>query len=267
MQAEVFLLELILYFYYEYRRYYMARRARCMSISTYSHVILRGIGRQLLFEDDWDYRHLLNRMERYSLETNVKICAYCLMENHVHFLLHGEKTDIILFMRKLGVSYAGYFNKKYERVGHLFQNRYLSEPIETEKYLLTAFRYILQNPEKAGISSTSGYKWSSYRLYKNPPEYMDLSLIKTMLGDFRNYEKFVTTPTDEVCMDFEKRKHDDEWAKKELLKCLGVPSGTELQTYGKIERNVALAILKEHGLTIRQIERLTGINRNIVQKA
>ena len=58
------------------------------------------------------------------------------MDNHVHLLVHGESTSIILLMKKIGVSYSGYFNKKYDRVGHLFQDRYRSEPVEDEKYLL-----------------------------------------------------------------------------------------------------------------------------------
>ena len=115
-----------------------------MSSSGYMHIITRGIGRQLLFEEDQDYLHYLAVLEKYSLETAVYICAYCLMENHVHLLVHGESEQIILFMKKLGVNYAGWFNWKYERTGHLFQDRYKSEPVEDDGYLLTVFRYNLQ---------------------------------------------------------------------------------------------------------------------------
>ncbi|WP_035767753.1 transposase [Butyrivibrio sp. NC2002] len=245
----------------------MARRARSMSESGYMHIIVRGNGKQILFEEYQDYKHFLNRLERYCLETEVKTCTYCLMDNHVHLLVHGEASSIVLLMKKLEVSYSGYFNKKYERVGHLFQNRYLSERIETEKYLLTAFRYILQNPEKAGICKSSEFRWSSYSLYYNPPEYIDLSKIKLLLGDNEHYRRFIAYESDEECLDYNSNKHDDEWAKKELKNCLNISSGTVLQNYSRIDRDAALSRLKDRGLSIRQIERLTGINRNTIQRA
>ena len=245
----------------------MARRARSMSESGYMHIIVRGIGKQILFEDMQDFRQYLNRLERFCLETEVKTCAYCLMENHVHLLVHGESTSTILLMKKLGISYSEYYNKKYDRVGHLYQNRYKSEKIETERSLLAVLRYILQNPEKAAICKSSEYRWSSYKLYDNVPEFMDIALIKSLLGDNKHYKKFIASDSDEEFMDYESIKHDDEWAKNELKKCLGIASGTVLQNYSRIDRDAALSKLKERGLSTRQIERLTGINRNIIQRA
>ncbi|WP_026651935.1 transposase [Butyrivibrio proteoclasticus] len=245
----------------------MPRVARLMSDSGYMHVIVRGIGRHLLFEDTHDYKHYLNRLERYCKETDVKVCAYCLMANHVHMLVHGESSSIILLMKKIGVSYSGYFNKKYDRVGHLFQDRYKSEPVEDEKYLLTVFRYILQNPEKASICATRDYPWSSYALYDRAPDFMDLSVIKDLLGDSTQYAKYIASESDEECLEYNDGKHDDEWAKEVFAKCLGKSAVTDLQTLDKRNRDEALVKLKKCGLSVRQIERLTGLGRNIVQKA
>lgn len=244
----------------------MPRRARTMSESGYMHIIVRGIGKQLLFEEPADYKHYLKKLEKYCLETEVKICAYCLMENHVHFLAKGNSASIILLMKKIGVSYSGYFNKKYDRVGHLFQDRYLSEPIENEGYLLTVYRYILQNPEKAGICKSSQYTWSSYKIFENVPEFMDLSVVKAFLRDRTRLESFILQKNDEKCLDNDRIKKDDEWAKEKIKLCLGVASGTVLQSFEKEERDEALIKLKKSGLSIRQIERLTGINRNIIQR-
>ncbi len=112
----------------------MPRRARSMSASNYMHVIVRGNGKQLLFEDTNDYRYYLRKLEFYCMDTEVLVCAYCLMDNHVHLLVKGELKSISLLMKKLGVSYSWYYNKKYDRVGHLFQDRFKSEPIEDEAY-------------------------------------------------------------------------------------------------------------------------------------
>ncbi len=242
----------------------MPRRARQFGESGYMHLIVRGIGRQLLFEDASDYRHYLKKLEFYCLDTEVKVCAFCLMDNHVHLLVKGDSESIVLLMKKIGVSYSGYFNKKYDRVGHLFQDRYRSEPIEDERYLLTAFRYVLQNPQKAGICNASEYRWSSYNLYDMPPAFMDLSLIWQLLGTSDQYKEFLAAENDEQCLDFEDPRRDDEWAKVEMKQCLGVTVGAAIQSYTRTERNRALRMLRNRGLSVRQIARLTGISKNSV---
>ena len=245
----------------------MARQARIQSRSGYSHIVIRGIGKQILFEDESDYRRFLSTLERFCLETEVRVCAYCLMDNHVHLLLRDPKNGISLLMKKLGVSYSGYFNRKYERSGHLLQDRYLSENVEDDNYFLTVFRYILKNPQKAGICKASEYPWSSYTLYDKPLAFMDLSHIRELLGDQAQFEEFVNAADNDMCLEYESHYHDDEWAQKALCQCLNVKSGTILQTYARKERNDAIRLLKLNGLTNRQIERLTGISRNIVQRA
>lgn len=245
----------------------MPRHARTVSSSGYMHLIVRGIGRQVLFEEDQDFRRYLETLERYCAETGVVICAFCLMENHVHLLAKGDQPQTSLMMRKLGISYSEYFNRKYDRVGHLFQDRYKSEPVENEAYLLTVFRYILLNPEKAGISLASEYPWSSYHLYEEPPAFMNLEAIYGLLGSREQYEQFIDTANDDSCMEFDAPVRDERWAQTVLEKCLGTTNGVSLQRLDKAARNAALRKLKENGLTINQIERLTGINRNIVQRA
>ncbi|MBQ5759363.1 MAG: transposase, partial [Schwartzia sp.] len=113
------------------------------------HVVVRGIGRQILFENDDDRRKYLALLEKYQEENDITLMAYCLMDNHVHLLIRDNNGSLSLFMKQMGVSYALYYNRKYERVGHLFQDRYKSEVVDREEYLLTAYRYILNNPVKA----------------------------------------------------------------------------------------------------------------------
>ena len=245
----------------------MPRLARNMSASNYMHIIVRGIGKQLLFEDDHDYRYYLTKLELYCMDTDVKVCAYCLMDNHVHLLVKGEAESVILLMKKIGVSYSWYYNKKYERVGHLFQDRYKSESIDNDIYFLSVFRYILKNPQKAGLCKATCYHWNSYRYYDNPLPFMDLTAIRNLLGDFGQYKEFIEKNDDDQGLEYSETRHSDAWAKEELARCLGITSGTALQKYSKIERDVALVKLKERGLSVRQISRLTGIGRNVVQKA
>lgn len=245
----------------------MPRHARMLSDSGYLHVIVRGNGKQVLFEEDKDYLYFLKVLRRFSQETEVTVCAYCLMENHVHLLVQDAKHQISHMMKKLGVSYSYFFNHKYDRTGHLFQDRFRSEAVEDDAYLLTVFRYILKNPEKAGICSAKDYAWSSYYAYGDPSAFARPALLEEMIGGREEYEAFMTIDDDPDCMEFEPMIHDDEWAQRVIRKRLGKQGGTVLLSCSRNERDEALRDLKEAGLTHRQIERLTGIPRGVIQRA
>ena len=246
----------------------MPRQARRLSESGYAHLIVRGIGRQVIFEEREDYEYYLSILRRFSRETGVDICAYCLMENHVHLLAHDGNHQVPLMMKKMGVSYSYYFNKKYERTGHLFQDRYMSEPIEDETYLLAVFRYILNNPVKAGLCDAAKYEWSSYALYASPSTFVDTRLLQDLIGDGSRYAAFIAAPNEDECLDCDaKPRVGDAQARKIVRECLGASGGMALQSMDRVSRDVALLKLKERGLSVRQIERMTGISRNIVQRA
>lgn len=244
----------------------MPRAARNIYEEGYRHVIVRGIGKQILFEDDNDYRFFLKLLERYSRETAVDICAYCLMENHVHLLVHDKSTDTAVFMKKIGVSYSAYFNKKYERTGHLFQDRYKCENIADDRGYLTVLRYILRNPEKAGFCKTAEYRWSSFNSFGDNRSFLEQSLTWSLIESTASFRDYMVRDNTDSCMEPDGRM-DDGLARKMIKDKLGISSGTVLQSYGKEERNKALKELKSIGLSIRQIERLTGINRGVIQRA
>ena len=244
----------------------MARQARKKSITGYSHVIVRGVGKQVLFERNEDYGYYLSLLEKYAEETGVIVCTYCLMENHVHLLVHDNGNELSRFMKKIGICYALYYNNKYDRTGHLFQDRYMSESVETQEYLLTVFRYILNNPAKAGICPASEYLWSSYRNYDSVESFVDTTMFRQLIGNWEQYAEFIASKNHDHCMEFISHKKDDDWAKDILHTTLDIVSGTEIQSYDKKHRNEALRKLKVAGLSCRQIERLTGIGRSIIQR-
>lgn len=245
----------------------MPRLARKLSNSGYLHVIVRGIGKQLLFEDSSDFILYIDLLEKYSCETCVTVCAYCLMENHVHLLLLDADGNVANLMKKIGVTYARYFNDKNERTGHLFQDRYISEPVETEVYLMNVFRYILQNPQKAGAATTDRYQWSSYYCYGVRDSFVDTSVLEALIGDWNDYEEFMRTIDNNQYLEFERIRHDDEWAKAVICDYLRAESGTTLQKMTKTERDECLRALKKMGVSVRQLERLTGISKGVIQRA
>ncbi len=244
----------------------MPRVARNIREPGYRHVIIRGVGKQILFEDSSDNMFFIKLLEKYSKECRVKICAYCLMENHVHLLVHDSSTDTALFMKKMGVSYSAHYNGKYERTGHLFQDRYKCENITDARGYLTVLRYILRNPEKAGVCKTEEYRWSSFSLYGDRSSFLDQSFTRELLRNKDDFAGFIKKENNDMCMEYES-KRDDRWAKEKIDHILGGHSGTVIQKYDKKERNRVIRLLKDEGLSVRQIERLTGINRGVVQKA
>ncbi len=245
----------------------MARQARKLSDCGYMHVIVRGIGRQLLFETAEDRTFYLEVLKQYSQAVGVTVCAYCLMEDHVHLLLYDSEQRIPTLMKKLGVRYSYYFNRKYVRIGPVFGDRYRSEAVEDNRYLLSVYRYILREPEKAGIGKASEYPWSSYSAYGDEKSYVDTGVLEGYVRDREAYETWIAEENDDECLEYIPPKHYDAWALKVIRKQLDGQSGTALQGMERDERDQAQRRLKKAGMTIRQIERLTGISRGIVQRA
>jgi REP element-mobilizing transposase RayT len=153
----------------------MPRQARKESGTGIYHVMLRGINRQDIFEEAEDYMRMLSclqqMLEQYDDQGNrlPPLCtfyAYCLMSNHVHLLLRVNQENIGSTIKHLAVMYAMYYNQKYSRSGHVFQDRFKSEPVNDMQYFVTLLRYIHQNPAKAGIVGKVGdYDWSSWKEY------------------------------------------------------------------------------------------------------
>lgn len=245
----------------------MSRGARVYSSSGYYHIVSRGIGKQILFEDGEDYERFLETLRRYKDEENFEILAYCMMENHIHLLLHAD-SGLDRIMKRIAVSYAYYFNTKYERTGHLFQDRYKSEPVDDDRYLLAVVRYIHNNPPKAGICSREKYPWSSWHEYMGKTDLISKEPVLGLVGGAEEFASFSASNEAVECLEISEKKHlSDSEAKAIIHNVLHLESGTQLQTMGRKDRDSALGQLKENGLSIRQIERLTGINRGVILKA
>src|SRR3990167_4127990 len=133
----------------------------------YYHVYSRGSEKRLIFLDQGDYKRFLTRLKDYKDEFGISILCYCLMPNHYHLLIkQSDGGSALKFVHRLNLAYAMYFNKKYDRVGPLFQGRFKAKIIENDEYLLHLSRYIHLNPSvfirKRGLAP---YLWSSARNY------------------------------------------------------------------------------------------------------
>ena len=244
----------------------MPRIRRKKSQSGYYHVILRGVNRQDISLDDEDRRKLLDCLKRYHEETGVVINAYCLMDNHIHLLVKAS-DGLGLFVKKIASSYVYYYNRKYDRVGHLFQDRFRSEAVDTEGYLLRVYRYILQNPAKAGICKASGYPWSSWKSLESKHTFCDIRQILDIAGGRQALKEYVLQKNDDSCLEADTyHPFSETEALQETLRITGGDNPQKIAGYPKEKRNEILQQLKKAGLSIRQISRLTGINRNTIQR-
>lgn len=130
------------------------------------HVMARGIEKGDIFKYDTDRADFVDRLERCVKETDASILAWALMPNHVHLLVRTGTVPLWKFMHKLLTGHAVYFNMKYDRVGHLFQNRYRSILVQTETYFMKLVRYIHRNPLKANIVQSidmlNRYPWTGH---------------------------------------------------------------------------------------------------------
>ena len=145
---------------------YMARCARMILPGVPHHVVARGVDGLCIFLSGSDKRRYLKRFVRIADEVGVTVHAYCLMNNHVHWLVTPQKeASLAKLFQRLHTSWAGFYNRRERRTGHLFQNRYHSTPVD-ENHYWTALRYIEVNPRRAGlIESLQDWEHSSAKAH------------------------------------------------------------------------------------------------------
>jgi len=252
----------------------MPRIQRKRSETGYYHVMIRGNERRNIFYDEEDKNRFMEIIIYKKQKDNFYLPAFCLMDNHVHLLIGEGSEDIAKIMKKINVSYVYYFNNKYNRVGHLFQDRFRSEVIENESYLISLVRYIHQNPVKAGIVKSVGhYKWSSYNSYiMANNRYYNLIDKKIVLEIFsqdlnsakKQFMEFMEQESEDNYLDLEFKGNIEEVEAKALL--------TKMLETKKNQNNMCIPDemiieFKEiTNLSIRKIAQITGLNKNKINR-
>lgn len=129
----------------------MPRKSRIDAPGALHHIICRGIDRQAVFQDDRDRDNFVDRLSTIVTETDTACLAWALIPNHFHLLLKTGRVPIATVMRRLLTGYAVSYNRRHDRHGHLFQNRYKSILCQEDAYLLELVRYIHLNPLRANL--------------------------------------------------------------------------------------------------------------------
>lgn len=256
----------------------MPRTQRKKSSLRIYHVVIKGADRQLLFEEKKDYKKYLDLLEYYKQECEFEIFAYCLMSNHVHLLIrHSSDSSLETIFRKLNTTYALWFNMKYKRTGYVQNGRYFSEPIENINSLLAAARYIHYNPTNAGleISPENLYRWSSYRDYinfkKNTHSLTDTVFLLSIVGNqktFQEYHSINPRQANEAFLDIDciMKRIPDDVAKEIIQEVSGCKTTTEFQKLSLVLRDKYIKEIHQKGPSVRQMNRLLGIPRGIIER-
>lgn len=240
----------------------MPRQMRRQSKSKIYHVMIRGNERKNIFLDDEDRTRFINtlikvaglssREKNSNNDKKIWIYAYCLMDNHVHLLINEGEDEISRIMKRISTSYAYYFNKKYRRIGHLFQDRFKSEAIENDNYLLAAARYIHNNPVKARIcKQAEQYKWSSYKEYIGGNKINTVIEDKSLLLEIFNQDE---KRAKELFIEYTQQESEDMFIEyvdaTEERNLLNGQDAVDFMNY----------YLKEKGLELKDIKKKENIN-------
>jgi putative transposase len=145
----------------------MGRPLRISFAGGVFHITSRGNNREKIFLDESDFHRYKALLRKYRTKYDFKLYAYSLMPNHVHLLIETSTGgSISKIMHAINTAYAMYFNSKYDHVGHVWQGRFHSSIIDTERYLLEVMRYMDLNPVRARVvKRPEKYDWTSYRRY------------------------------------------------------------------------------------------------------
>jgi REP element-mobilizing transposase RayT len=182
----------------------MARPLRLAFSGAVYHLTARGNAQQDIFLDDTDRKAFLAILGR-EIDQHAWNCyAYCLMDNHYHLLIETPEANLMRGMQRLNGRYAQCFNRRHQRVGHLFQGRYKSIIVDRESHLLELARYIVLNPVRAGIVAQAGaWSWSSFRATTNEaprPPWLNVAWLLSQFGQNESlaieaYRQFVQEGT------------------------------------------------------------------------
>ena len=244
----------------------MADTHRAHSDADLYHVVARGVGRQLIFEDDADRAAYTDLLYGQARKRGAEIVAHALVENHTHAVVQVPYERLGAFMKVVLGAYARSFNRRHERTGHLLEGPFHSEPINDDTYLLTVVRYVHQNPLKAGLAGGLLYPWSSYGRYLAGD---GSPLVMGLLGSTDAFVRFHEAPGT-LCDGVRPPLPRGTARNAEALidaarEALGADPST-VKGVPREQRDASLRLLVETGFSVRQVELVTGVSHATVQR-
>ncbi|MGI5997424.1 MAG: REP-associated tyrosine transposase [Lutispora sp.] len=254
----------------------MPRKARVQSSTDYYHIMMRGNNRESIFSRDEQKSFFLDSLEKQQDNQLIHIVAFCLMNNHVHIVVKAEPSNLAKAIKSVNIRYAMYFNQTRSRIGHVFQDRYKSEPIEDDKYLIQVIRYVHNNPVKAKlVKSPEEYRWSSFNEYLSDNVIISSLQKKFILGlfssDIKQFVEFHNQKDNNEYLDIneELERNRLEYAQEIISSYFnekGLKEAKQLTKNSIHLEELIRRLLKSSKLSHRQIANLLGISSSIVHR-
>ena len=259
----------------------MPRRARKTGVTGVYHVMLRGVNRNVIFHDEQDFRKFIKVLDLYAhpvdddgieMEPSCYIYAYCLMSNHVHLLVQEHGKTLSELMKSIGISFVSYVNKRYDRCGPLFQDRFLSEPVDDVGYFIKLLRYIHQNPMKAGlVNDLDKYPWSSWLEYKYDKPGLCVHALPFSGITWEEIKEMVckineTVDDKKMGIDYSMKMTDDHARTCIASICEKEGLNPNLKELPKENRNYVIIKALENGVGVRQLSRITFIAHSTIHR-
>ena len=242
---------------------FLARKARVRADSGVYHVVIQSASHGEFFRDEEDYEQFVLTLDMKTQTENeegesvpsCKVYAYCLLPTHVHLLIKEGVEDISMIMKRIGSSYVHYFNRKYGIDGTLFKGRFKSEPVDDEARINEVARFVYENPRKHGIMEPWRYRCMVHGEWC------------TMDGEWCMMDGEWCMVKGEWLEMTEGRepKPSDVQVWKIIMEKVGARNRMEFLGLTDRKRREVLTDLRNHGASVRQLERLTGVGRGIIQ--
>ena len=230
------------------------------------HVMVRGVNQQQIFSDEADCTYFQHILFDTKKKSDFRLYAYCLMNNHYHMLIEENNESLESIFKRIGVAHVSFYNWKYQRVGHLYQDRFRSEAIESNAYFLDVYRYICQNPVKAGLSKTPlEYRWLGAAGLKDDFGLLDDIKRYTSLNEDDLLKFIGENCTADHIEDLDGKRITDDEAEKRICAVCGCSQAGMIEAWPEIRRNEAIVKGITSGLSIRQFSRLTGISKGTIE--
>lgn len=253
----------------------MGRVAREESHTGYYHVMMRGNNKNMIFSNASEKLYFLEQLNLQVKERNIEVVAYCIMDNHVHLLIGSDLEDMSEAIKRINIRFARRYNNKYEKIGHVFQDRFKSEVIHNDGHLVQVMRYIHNNPVKGNmVNKAEEYTWSSYNSYINKKDRLIHSKTKDMImeifsGSIEEYKKFHLMDDTEEFLEIKEdlEREREERARRiisDYCKKYKVSKLEELANKRHILEEIIVEMLNKSRLPHRRIAEMTGTTRGIV---
>ncbi|MBS3949340.1 MAG: transposase [Peptococcaceae bacterium] len=255
----------------------MARQARQESETGYYHVMMCGINREFIFREDTNKACFMELVKEQQANGLLELLAWCVMDNHVHMILKAEKVAMSKAIKIISLKFAAHYNRGQKRTGPVFGDRFRSEIIENDTYLLGTLRYIHRNPVKAKLANDMAtYRWSSFGEYLGLLQYVAAGqkafVLELFCGGLKSFVSFHAQEDDveylEIREEAEQNRETLAFAVIEsFCRENGVTYAKEIQGSPELFREICRRLVQDSGLSLRKTAEYLSTTHHRVHEA